>query len=351
MNDLALLHILSGEFSSEESEAVHRWLETSEANRVEFAALQRAWNLAAATEGSACDRQAVWDRLASAIAAEAAADVPSESAPAASSRGRPRMLTLMPASKPSWRRPAVGMALSVAAALLVAIRILGIPADATDHDTRAMRVFTTARGEHAEIRLPDGSRVVLNASSTLELPMEFGSRSRDLHLDGEAYFEVKHERERPFNIHTTYGLVQDRGTRFVILAYSTDSVEHVAVQEGEVAIRSSGSRDLVLRAGDVGSVSSDGTMSQLQKANADDYTAWMDGRLDFNDVTLAGAIPLLERQFDIQVRVTDSTLARKRFSASFNGDNVERSMRALAFLLDARYERAGPHGVITLTPR
>jgi ferric-dicitrate binding protein FerR (iron transport regulator) len=352
MNDLALLHVLDGESSPEERAAIHRWLEESESNRAEFDALRRSWKLASATENGACDERAVWDRLSSVIEADAAASANAPAAPV--SRGRQRTLTLMPANRPSWRRPVAGAALlaaGAAAAFLLAARIFESPASATDDDSRAMRVLATARGEHAEIRLPDGSRVVLNASSTLKLPMAFDSRSRELYLDGEAYFEVKHEPERPFNIHTTRGLVQDRGTRFVIVAYSTDSVEHVAVQEGEVAIRSGGSSDLVLRAGEVGSVSSDGTVSQLARGNPDDYTAWMDGRADFDNVTLAEAIRVLERQFDIDVRVTDSSLARKRFSASINGANVDRSMRALAFLLDARYQRAGPNGAITLAPR
>jgi ferric-dicitrate binding protein FerR (iron transport regulator) len=353
MDDLVLLRSINGQSSPAELDAIDRWLAHSPANRFEYDALLRAWNLAAVADRAVCDQRGLWDRLAAAMDADAAT-AGSGSASSIARTSRQRTLALMPPSRSGWRRSGVRAALvtaGAAAALLLATRAFRSPEPTVPGGERAMRVLATARGEHAEIRLPDGSRVVLNASSRLKLPMEFGTSSRDLYLDGEAYFEVKHEPDRPFNIRTTHGMVEDRGTRFVVVAYSTDSIEHVAVQEGEVAIRSGSSRDLVLRAGDVGSVASDGTVTQLQRERADDYTAWMDGRVEFDNVTLAEAIRVLERQFDIHVRVTDSALAKKRFTASFSGENVDQSMRALAFLLDARYQRAGPGGSITLTPR
>ena len=214
-----------------------------------------------------------------------------------------------------------------------------------------MRTFATQRGERAEIRLPDGSRVVLNAASVLRMPLEFGKSSRELFLDGEAYFEVKHDSTRPFNIHTQRGITSDLGTRFVIVAYRADTSESVAVEEGSVSLRGTAAAPVVLRAGDVGRVSRYGVASREQHGSTDKYLNWLDGVIEFDNTTLADAVPILERQFDLDIHITDSSLAHKRFTGSFTAGNIDQLMNGLAFLLDARYVRSGGGHDLTLAPR
>lgn len=214
-----------------------------------------------------------------------------------------------------------------------------------------MRTIATQRGERAELRLADGTNVTLSAASTLRIPISVGEGSRDLYLDGAAYFDVAHDSTRPFRVHTAHGVTEDLGTRFVITAYPTDSTEQVAVADGAVELRGAVGEPVALEAGDVAHVSAAGVVSVARHVAVDRYFSWIDGLLEFDNIALGDAVPILERQYDIRIHLKDSSLAKKRFTGSFTAGDVDQLMNGLAFLLDARYERPGGERDLILTPR
>lgn len=349
----SLLKFIAGGATANDISAVGEWLEADPSHRAELQLLECAWVLAGTPRTPAPDSSALWRRIEAAMEPDARQHENHAPTPLRIAGGR--TLTLMPPAPRSWRRSTPLRVAAAALAAAAAVVLVALPAQrhsASDSSApTALRTFATQRGERAEIRLPDGSRVILNAASVLRMPVAFGKDTRELFLDGEAYFEVKHDATRPFNIRTPRGITQDLGTRFVIVAYKIDTSESVAVEEGSVSLRGTAAAPIVLQAGDVGRVSSHGIVSRERPRDIDRYFNWLDGVIQFDNSTLADAVPVLERQYDLRIHLTDSSLARKRFTGSFTSGDIDQLMKGLAFLLDARYERSAGGHDLTLTPR
>src|SRR5207245_7963028 len=158
----------------------------------------------------------------------------------------------------------------------------------TRHAPVAMREFTTARGQRAEMRLTDGTRILLSVDSKLRVPGDYGAAARDVYVDGEAYFEVTHDATKPFAVHAANALVRDLGTRFGVRAYAGEQRVRVVVAEGKVALRSVAAADTSnpapeLSTGELGRLDASGVLTLAQGVNVQRYLAWTEGRLAFHD--------------------------------------------------------------------
>jgi transmembrane sensor len=270
---------------------------------------------------------------------------------------------------PTRARPSLGRFLSAhrgprSAALLAAGALLAVLAGSVLLDraaarraepnagTVAMRVISTAVGQRADIRLSDGSRVALGVASRLRLPADFGERSRDLYLDGSAYFEVVHDSTRPFRVHTATAVMQDVGTRFVVTAYPGSASTQVVVADGAVTLRSprdSSAHIVQLGAGNLARITRDGSPVVVRAVDPAQYMAWMDGRLIFHDTPLSDVVAELHRWYDEDVRIGDSTMARLPLSASFDVESFSQSVQVITTVLPLR--AVTRDGVVTLYRR
>ena len=215
-----------------------------------------------------------------------------------------------------------------------------------------MRVISTAIGQRADIRLSDGSRVSLGVASRLRLAPDFGERSRDVYLDGTAYFEVVHDTTRPFRVHTSTAVTQDVGTRFVVTANPGSESTRVVVAEGAVSLRAPGdsaAHAVQLGAGNLARIARDGTPVLVRSVDPAQYLAWMDGRLVFHDTPLSDVVAELHRWYHEDVRLGDSTLARLPFSASFDVESFDQSVQVITMVLPLR--AVTRDGVVTLYRR
>ena len=216
---------------------------------------------------------------------------------------------------------------------------------------------TTPRGQRVSLRLPDGTQVMLGPSSVIRYAPAYGHGGRTVELEGQAYFVVTHDPTRPFAVHTAHGLVTDIGTRFAVHAYATDSIVDVVVAEGEVSLsarqdtlRQRPAPDSVLLApGDLGRVTSAGTLSIARDVSVERYLAWTEGRLVFRDTPMRDVVVELGRWYDIDVRLADPALAAKRLSASFKNEPASEVLRLIAASLDVR--RGSPGDVVTIQPK
>ena len=209
--------------------------------------------------------------------------------------------------------------------------------------------YNTTRGQYATIQLTDGSRVTLAPESRLTIPSAFGSESRDISLDGEAIFDVKHDAAHPFRVHAHGARVEDIGTRFDLRAYVSEAVVTVAVAEGAVALgrdRNASSiangrtvEGIVLRRGDVGSLDATGRASTTRAARISAYLGWADGRLSFVSRPLPEVLATIGRWYNLDVRVPDTTLASRLVTAEFSTQSADEMIRALAIAMDATVER------------
>ncbi len=317
------------------------------ANAHEVMRLAQAWAMASRDPEAAPASDALWLRIRAGLA-----DAPATDAPGA---GRPRSATkpalvLMPSpARPRWLTLPLQAAAVIAVVGGAAVLARGTMPPAGESTPAPMRTYTTRPGERAELRLADGSRVVLGGASSLRIGEAADDAQRDVYLDGEAYFDVAHDSTRVFRVHTPRSVAEDLGTRFLVSAYSSDESELVAVAEGSVALTGSDSAEsVVLRANDVGRVTAEGAVRTTRNVDVTRHFGWMDGVIQFEDELLGDAARVIERQYGVTIRIADSALSRRRFTGSIRAASVHADLRGLALLLDARYTRKGSE--VTLAP-
>jgi transmembrane sensor len=336
---------LAGEATPAETAQVRRWIDAEPHRAGYLEALRRQ----VPEEGisSAPDVEAGWRRVAARIHAENAAGqtpvIRIESAPSRTKRSFAHGTT-------RWLVPAAAALLVAASLSLWRVRRDSPESVRRELSSTTLRELTTPNGRRASLVLGDGSRVVLNAGSRLRYAADFGrtGAAREVQLDGEAYFEVTHDATRPFRVHAGNALAQDLGTRFSISAYPGSHAQ-VVVAEGKVSLRldkSQASDSAVLGAGERGRLEVSRGATSVARVTVDTvdaarYLSWTTGTLALDDVPLRDAIPVLQRWFDVDIRLADSSLANRRVTASFRDEPVSQVLDALAVALGARYERSG----------
>lgn len=165
--------------------------------------------------------------------------------------------------------------------------------------TSAFNIMSTPRGRQFQVRLPDGTKVWLNAASSIRYPTDFGADRREVELTGEAYFEVARDTRRPFRVK-----VDDRaevdvlGTHFNVNAYAQEGNLSTTLLEGIVRVKDKRSQ-LILKPGQQSRVSEQG--HQVSNADLEKVMAWKNGNFNFNGARLREAMRQLERWYDIEV--------------------------------------------------
>ena len=137
--------------------------------------------------------------------------------------------------------------LSVAAC--IAFVVMGYVFSEVSHKSDSVATFTVTSGvgERPTVTLPDGTEVNLNALSRLTYSFQPASHSRDINLSGEAYFNVEHDKDSPFRVHTPNMTVECLGTEFNIKAYPTDEQETVVLTDGKVRVDWQAGKEILSR--------------------------------------------------------------------------------------------------------
>lgn len=202
---------------------------------------------------------------------------------------------------------------------------------------------TTRRGQQAEIRLPDGTKVILSAASTLRYFSDYDQKDRRIILDGEGYFVVTHDLSKPFRVESHNGVAEDLGTSFVVRARGTAPLT-VVVTDGTVLLRPKSDAttkpdSLVLSRGQLGRVLADGALGFRSRADTSAYLAWTRGELVFTDTPLADVAAELSRWYDVDVAVTGAELSRRPFSGRLKRRSIEEAVRLIAAVTDVAVRR------------
>lgn len=160
--------------------------------------------------------------------------------------------------------------------------------------------MTTPRGGTFKLTLSDGTKVWLNAGSSLRYPVSFnGLKERRVELSGEAYLEVAANKSSLFYVEAGKATVKVLGTHFDVMAYSDEKEIQTTLLEGGVAV----SQDAfvkVLRPGQQARITQDGALSVFD-VDADDYVAWKDGLIDLHHSDLAAVMRQISRWYDVEV--------------------------------------------------
>lgn len=187
----------------------------------------------------------------------------------------------------------------------------------------------TNLGQKAKIDLSDGSTVYLNAGSTLVYPKEFAPSSRQVFLEGEAFFEIAKHSGKPFLVNTARTRTEVLGTKFNLCSFTDEQRTYLAVEEGKVRFTASGSRDTALLVGNEAAVHEGQAIADYSRA--DKQGSWRDGYLVFDNHTLQEIVPVLERWYGVDIKLTDSTLASYRMRGRYHNSSVKQILDDLAY--------------------
>lgn len=192
-------------------------------------------------------------------------------------------------------------------------------------------------GEKKEVTLPDGSVITLNSGSKLSYTSEFNNKFREVDLQGEAYFQVQSNSEKPFMVHTKDIKTTVIGTEFNINAYNENPQIVVSVASGKVNI-SNGDRlneDLIR---DQSLTYKPLDKSHIKaKSNSDYATAWKNNILLLDNMDLEATAKILEKWFDISIKV-DNPLKSKIIYGTFNDPRLDEVLASLEFSIGIKVE-------------
>jgi len=228
-----------------------------------------------------------------------------------------------PAVPPSRTRR---MRWAYAAAACLAVLMVAAASYLTISDAR--HTYSTELGQQLVLELDDGSVVYLNTDSRMKV--RFSDQARDVYLNaGQALFEVKHDRSRPFRVHTATSIVEAVGTQFDVRVVGNRTL--VSVVEGVVRVLKP-QMDAVtvdmpaprLAAGEVASVDADGQFERKSKVDVAAIAAWKQQRLIFNEETLGWIADEFNRYNAApRLKVEGDALRSRRFNGVFNAHSPE----------------------------
>jgi len=164
-------------------------------------------------------------------------------------------------------------------------------------------IIETPKGGQYQINLPDGTKVWLNAASSLKYPTQFAAKERQVELSGEAYFEVYKDKEHPFIVRTNKQDVEVLGTHFNINSYTDEPIVKTTLLEGSVRVTlnflSTNKESKIIKPGQQSQMTSKG-ISIINNVDLEDIVAWKNGYFKFNE-NLESIMHKLARWYDIQI--------------------------------------------------
>ncbi|KAA2238973.1 DUF4974 domain-containing protein [Chitinophaga agrisoli] len=175
--------------------------------------------------------------------------------------------------------------------------------------------ITVPTGMDYQVKLPDNSILWLNAATTAHFPMSFSGNTREIEIHGEAYLQVAKDENRPFIVHLPGADVQVLGTAFNINSYDSGVVK-VALVEGSVNMRAGG-ETVGLKPGYQGHAAN-GLPIKVAPFDAQQVLSWMKGQYMFSNTPVHEIVQSLQRWYDVEVVLDNTTVGNKRFTGVIN---------------------------------
>lgn len=221
----------------------------------------------------------------------------------------------------------------------------------------APNIVATKKGNKTNIVLPDGTKVWINADSRLTYEQSFGKKTREVELSGEAFFDVTHDPDRPFIVHTRNIDVRVFGTAFNVRCYADDSSAQTTLIRGSVQVCLKHAKDKKIMLEPNEKLVVQNTYSQQGKDSglpdqpqielltapfsaADSSVAetqWVNNKLVFKKEYLENIIPELERWYNVKIVLRNKNNTRT-FSGTFDNDALEDVLQSLKLSAGIKYK-------------
>ncbi len=243
-----------------------------------------------------------------------------------------------PASVGHFKKIHSSLAIAASAAVIICTVWLTLRTPSSQKKETNISVVTkktTDRAESKFLLLEDSTQVWLNAASSLEFPDEFNSKTREVYLSGEAYFDVKHADKIPFIIHTGNISTTVLGTAFNIKAYPGQKNIIVSVSRGKVKVSRENRLVTTLVNGQQAKIEDKGQGIIERVIPANDIAAWQQGSIVFDDESFEDIIADMERIYSTSINLQNNSIRRLNISTSFKKEiGAEQALQILCKLTD-----------------
>jgi len=199
-------------------------------------------------------------------------------------------------------------------------------------------VIHAPMGSRVSFNLPDGTKGWLNSGSSLTYSIPFNS-NRNVALNGEAWFDVTHDQNHPFEISAGKSKVKVLGTIFNVSAYQEAQYIEVVLQQGKVEFYQDNQSEKVTMAPSQKLVFSNGKVD-VTTTDPSKYEAWTEGKLVFRGDNMAEVARRIERWYNVKVILEDQDLEKYSFRATFEDDSLEEVLRLLGLTSPIDYKMA-----------
>lgn len=175
-------------------------------------------------------------------------------------------------------------------------------------------------GKRSSIALADGSKVWLNSGSKLVFPSSFTKERREVFLEGEAIFEVAHDKERPFIVKSGIQNIEVLGTVFNVSSYQDDEMISTVLKSGSVKIiydpyaSLNSSKELIITPGTLATYQRNDKAIATKRVDIDSYFSWRDGIFIFKNDSMQSIMKKVSRYYNVQIVIADEALANATFS-------------------------------------
>ncbi len=317
INEALLVRFLDKETSTEENDAILRWVSDSEENRAGFRKIHQAHHYSKLKSfESEIDIDEAWNKLSSLL---------------------PKVKTKKKLIFPDFLWKVAASVLLIVAGGLGSLWVSGLLSDQTQSTVKELSTF---KGEKSQLVLSDGSRVWLNSQTVLKYDE---SNPRNVTLDGEAFFEIEKDRTHPFEVITKSGMkVVVTGTKFNLRSYSHEPFVETTLEEGEVQIKKEDSKLLVkLEPGQQAQYNVQTNAVNVQNVSFGLYSLWRNDELQFVDISFNELIPQIERWYGVIITVESMPKNNDRFTMTIKTENLQELLNMMQLTSKFSYEING----------
>ncbi|RLD27249.1 MAG: hypothetical protein DRI54_01380 [Bacteroidetes bacterium] len=178
------------------------------------------------------------------------------------------------------------------------------------------------KGEIKKTELPDGSIVFLNADSKLIYDQCYGVEQREVYLDGEASFDVKHMEGIPFVVHTEENIITVLGTAFNVYAHNSENIFRASLERGSISISHNDEEMVELKVNQTYLLlRNSNEVTVFETADVGSFSSWKDGDVVFSNMQFKNILKKLERSHNVTFDLQNQEVGISRFTGTFTRDD------------------------------
>lgn len=198
------------------------------------------------------------------------------------------------------------------------------------------------------ILLEDGSKVTLNAGSHLRYPEKFDGKTREVYLEGEALFDVAHDANKPFIVHSGQLKTIVLGTTFNISAYPGAEKMQVTVLSGKVSVQETVSKQIATLLPNQRAIFNTRTAQFISNTvnSVSSEMAWQQGRMGFDDASLTEVADQFYRKYGVHIKLDNPQLANCRISIVLSNDSIDNLLKTITSITNSNYKYHGDEVIL-----